>query len=84
MRYTDVMTSTHMINVSRTEAYDLSESIAEIQDRFGGENWSACQDAASEHARREARDIAELDGLSPAVQDAIEDRLHDAAFDVAR
>lgn len=78
------MASTHMTTVNHTEAYDVSESIAEIKDRFRGESWSACQDAASEHARREARDIAELDDLSPEVQDEIEDRLFDAAFAVAR
>ena len=61
------------INVSDTEAYDLSDSVAEIKDRFRGKNWYECKDAASEHARREARDIVE-----------IEDRLYAAAFEVVR
>lgn len=72
------------INVSDTEAYDLSDSVAEIKDRFRGKNWYECKDAASEHARREARDIVEIEGLSQAVQDEIEDRLYAAAFEVVR
>lgn len=96
MRYTDGMQQTpppptpvqqadaRKIHVSDTEAYDLFDSIVEIQDRFRGEQWHDCEDAVCEHARREARDIAELDGLSPEVQDEIEARLHAAARQVAR
>ena len=72
------------INVSDTEAYDLGDSIAEVQDRFRGQDWHDCEDAVCEHARREAREIAEYDGLSPEAQDAIEDRLYEAAFAAAR
>lgn len=67
------------VHVSDTEAYDLSDEIAEIKARFRGEQWRDCEAAACEHARSEAHDIAQHDGLSPAVQDEIESRLVAAA-----
>ena len=62
---------------------DISDSIDAIEERFTGRCWADVQRPAAEHARCEAGQIAEAEGLTDDQQAEIEDALHDAAFGVA-